>query len=307
MRASREVALRARPRPTRLGRTESVYFHILISPWLMGFLIFTLYPVAASLYYSLTRFNVINPPKWIGLSNYIQLFHDNLFYQSLFVTVYYIVLQVPITIMVSLAVASLLNLRIPGMRIFRAMYYLPTLTPAVANALLWTWLLNPQFGLLNVALYFLFHVQGPEWLVSRHWVIPALVLMGTWGFGGTMVIYLAALQGIPREFLEAAAIDGATSWRRYTRIVLPLLSPAIFFTLILGIIGSFQIFTQPYILTGGGPDYASYFYNLYLYQNAFEYYKMGMASAQAWILFVIILVFTIVLLKFGEQWIHYER
>lgn len=300
----------ALPKPRRGGtlrRQEAFYFHLFILPWLLGFLIFVAYPILASLYFSFTQYNVLTPPKWIGFGNYGHLLHDPLFWQSLSVTLHYTVLALPLSLIFGLVVATLLNARMPGMRVLRTIYYLPTLVSPVAAALLWTWLLNPQFGLINFALAGLFHIPGPDWLTSRHWVIPAIVLMSLWGFGGNMIIYLAAMQGIPEEYYDAASIDGAGAFRRFRAITIPLLTPAIFFTLILGLIGAFQVFSQVYVLTQGGPDYASYFYNLYLYQNAFQFFKMGLASAQAWILFVIILACTLLLFRSSGGWVNYER
>jgi multiple sugar transport system permease protein len=273
----------------------------------LGFLIFVAYPILASLYFSFTQYNVLTAPKWIGFANYGQLFHSHIFWQSLLVTLHYTVLALPLSLLVGLLVATLLNGRVRGMRVFRTVYYLPTLVPPVAGALLWTWLLNPQFGLINYALYWAFHIQGPAWLTSRTWVIPAIVLMSLWGFGGNMIIYLAAMQGIPEEYYDAAAIDGAGQVRKFVSMTIPLITPAIFFTLVLGLIGAFQVFSQVYVLTQGGPDYASYFYNLYLYQNAFQFFKMGLASAQAWILFLIILGCTLLLFRSSGGWVNYDR
>lgn len=311
-------ALRRRHRvsnlPTTVGiqggvrrRREIFWFYLFILPWIVGFLAFIAYPVVASLYFSFTRYDVISAPKWVGLANYSSLLHSHLFFRSLAVTVYYTVLAVPGSLFLGLAAASLLNMRIRGMRFFRTIYYLPTLVPAVAGALLWEWLLNPQFGLINFALHRFFGIQGPNWLGSQAWVIPAIVLMSLWGFAGSMVIYLAAMQGLPQVLYEAARIDGGGGAVLFRRITFPLLTPVIFFTLILGVIGSFQIFTQVYVLTQGGPHYASYFYNLYLYQNAFQFFKMGLASAQAWILFVLILLLTLAMFKTSGSWVRYDR
>lgn len=291
----------------RLRRREALYFHLFLLPWMVGFLAFVAYPVLASLYFSFTKYNIIQPPHWIGLANYAHLLRSSLFWKSLGITLYYTLLALPASLLVGLLAAALLNQRVPGMRVLRTIYYLPTLVPPVASALLWAWLLNPQFGLINFVLQRAFHLNGPAWLASTHWVIPAMALMSLWGFAGSMVIYLAALQGLPPEYYEAAQIDGASGWTLLWRITLPLLSPVIFFTLVLGLIASFQLFTQVYVLTQGGPDYASYFYNLYLYENAFQYFKMGLASAQAWILFLIILGCTLLLFRSSVLWVHYDR
>ncbi|MCL4543603.1 MAG: sugar ABC transporter permease [Chloroflexi bacterium] len=301
------LAARKPGRPGSLKRQEIWYFHLFVLPWIIGFAVFVAYPILASLYFSFTKYNVLNPPKWIGLANYAQLFHSRLFWKSLGVTLHYTVLALPLSLVLGLLIATFLNARVPGMRMLRTIYYLPTLVPPVAAALLWTWLLNPQFGLINFVLFWALHIQGPAWLTSQTWVIPAIVLMSLWGFGGNMIIYLAAMQGIPEEYYDAAAIDGAGTVRRFISITIPLLTPAIFFTLILGLIGSFQVFSQVYVLTQGGPNYASYFYNLYLYQNAFQFFKMGLASAQAWILFLIILACTLLLFRSSGSWVNYER
>lgn len=299
-----------RPAASRTGRLrtrEALYFHLFLLPWMIGFLSFVVYPVLASLYFSFTQYNILQPPHWIGLANYRHLLTSQLFWKSLEVTLYYTLLALPCTLLLGLLVAALLNLRVRGLRVLRTVYYLPTLIPPVAGALLWTWLLNPQFGLIDYVLQRAFHIHGPAWLASPTWVIPAIALMSLWGFGGSMVIYLAAMQGIPQEYYEAAQIDGASPRHLLWRITLPMLTPVIFFTIILGLIGSFQIFTQVYVLTQGGPDYASYFYNLYLYENAFNYFKMGLASAQAWILFIIILGCTLVLFRSSALWVHYDH
>jgi len=216
------------------------------------------------------------------------------------------VLGVPLGMAVSLGVAMLLNARVKGMAFYRTIYYLPAIVPAVASSILWIWVLNPQFGLVNVALQRLFGITGPQWLQSELWSKPSILLMGLWGAGAGMIIWLAGLKGIPETLYEAAEIDGAGGWAAFRHVTIPMLSPYIFFNLIMGVIGTFQIFTQAYIMTGGGPVDSTLFYVYYLFNNAFRYFKMGYASALAWILFVIILALTLLQLRLGKRWVYYE-
>ncbi|MGQ9632216.1 MAG: carbohydrate ABC transporter permease [bacterium] len=287
-------------------RKEALSGYLYISPWIVGFLIFTAGPMIASIYYSLCDYQLLLPPKWIGASNYIRLLtSDPLFWKSLWNTTYYTVGSIILGVLGSLLLAVLLNHRIRGETIYRAMFYLPTLTPAVAMAILWGWLFNTEFGLINDTLAKV-GVQGPAWLYSTEWVIPAFIIMSLWSIGGArMIILLAGLQGIPQELYDAAEVDGANWWAKFRYVTFPLLSPSIFFVFITGIIGSFQIFTTSYIMTGGGPANASLFYVLHLYRNAFEYFKMGYASALAWILFIIIVSFTLIQFKLAGRWVYY--
>lgn len=287
---------------------ESIYFHLYISPWLLGFLIFTLWPIIQSLYISFTdwemQLNVI--PKFIGISNYKNLlFDDPLFWISLKNTFYYAFGSVPLGLLLALILALLLNQKLRGITIFRTIFYLPSVISGVAVALLWVWIFNPNFGIVNAILARL-GLPTPGWLTDPTWAMPALIIMSLWGVGGSMLIFLAGLQGIPTEFYEAAEIDGANWWSKFKHITIPLLSPTIFFNLVMGIIGSFQVFTNVYIMTSGGPGTATLVYVLYLFQNAFLYFKMGYASAMAWILFVIILVLTLLVIKSSAFWVYYE-
>jgi multiple sugar transport system permease protein len=293
-------------RRSRLARQEAIAFYLFVAPWIIGFLVFTAGPVVASAYLSLTQYDIANPPVFIGLGNYVALARDPLFWKSLSVTTSYAILALPLGLVASIALALLLNLRLPALSIWRTIYYLPSVTSGVAVALLWQWIFQPTFGLLNVVLYQVFHVVGPQWLYDSNWVIPAFVIMSLWSVGGSMLIYLGGLQNIPTQLYEAAEIDGAGTWARLWHITLPMLTPVILFNLILGIIGVFSYFTNAYVMTQGGPNYASYFYLLALYQNAFEFLKMGVASAQAWIFFVIVLVLTIITLKSANYWVYYE-
>jgi multiple sugar transport system permease protein len=287
-------------------KRESILGYLYISPWIIGFLIFTAGPMMASIYFSFCDYQLLIPPKWVGISNYIRIFfNDQLFLKSLWNTFYYTVGSITLGVLGSLFLAVLLNQRVRGETIFRSMFYLPTLTPAVAMAILWGWLFNTEFGLINRTLSKI-GIQGPAWLYSTEWVIPAFIIMSLWGIGGSrMIILLAGLQGIPQELYDAAEVDGVNWWTRLRYITLPLLSPSIFFVIVTGIIGSFQIFTASYIMTGGGPANASLFYVLYLYRNAFEYFKMGYASALAWILFIIIITLTLFQFKLAGKWVYY--
>jgi len=289
-----------------MAKKEERYFYLCISPWIAGFLIFTAGPIIASLFFSFCNYDVVTPPDWIGIQNYKRLLSDPLFWQSLKVTSYFSLASVPLGIALSLIIAILLNQNIKGLTWFRTIYYMPSVISGVAVALLWMWIFNPEFGILNFLLWKLFHIQGPAWLMSEEWVIPALIIMSLWGIGGDIVIYLAGLQGIPTELYEAAEIDGANSFNKFLNITIPMMSPVLLFTLIMGIINSFQVFTQAYVMTRGGPHYASLFYVLYIYQNAFQFFSMGYASALSWILFLIILALTFLIFKSSPLWVYYE-
>jgi len=286
-------------------RREALEGYLAISPWLLGLIVFTVGPIVASLYFSFTDYEVVKTPVWIGLANYQRLAGDRLFWQSLKVTGTYVGASVPLGIVLSFAVALLMNQKVRLIGFFRTAYYMPNLVPAVGSAILWIWIFNPEFGLLNTALATI-GIKGPLWLGHSKWALPALIIMSLWGVGGGMLIYLAGLQGIPTDLYEAAEVDGATAWRRFVHVTVPQMTPVLFFNLIMGIIGSFQVFTAGYIMTGGGPRYATYFYVLYLYNNAFQYFRMGYASALAWILAVIILFFTLLVFRSSTAWVYYE-
>ncbi|HHY98587.1 MAG TPA: sugar ABC transporter permease [Firmicutes bacterium] len=291
---------------SHMARREEAAFYLFISPWLIGFIAFTAGPIVASLFFSFCNYDIVNPPQWIWLGNFAKLLSDPLFWQSLKVTAIYSFFGVPLDMMASLAIALLLNQKVRGLAWFRTIFYMPSVISGVAVSLLWMWIFNPEFGILNYLLWILFRIHGPAWIMSEEWVLPALIIMSLWGIGGGIVIYLAGLQGVPTELYEAAEIDGATPWNKLMRITLPMMSPVILFNLIMGIIGSFQVFTQAYVMTGGGPHYASLFYVLYIYQNAFQFFSMGYASALAWILFLIILALTLLVFKSSPLWVYYE-
>lgn len=273
-------------------------------PWIIGFVVFTGGPIVFSLIMSFCDYDVFNPPRWVGLRNYVTVLADDpLFWKSLWNTVYMIV-GVPLGMTLSLAIAMLLAFPLRGMAGYRTLFYLPAIMPAVAASMLWLWMFNPTQGGLNQVLAW-FGWRGPDWLLDQHWSKPSIILMGLWGAGGGMIIWLAGLRGIPVHLYEAAKIDGASAWQRFLCVTLPMLSPYIFFHLIMGTIGTFQIFAQAYILTQGGPVDSTLFYVYYLFNHAFRYMRMGYASALAWLLFLIILVLTAVQLKVAPRWVHY--
>lgn len=280
-----------------MRRQERIHLRnglLFAAPWLVGLVGFLLYPVLASLFASFCDYSTLQPPIWIGAENYADLAGDAVFYRALGNSFYYAAFALPLGIVMSFALALLLNTGLRRMALFRTIFYLPALVPIVASALLWLWILNGRYGVLNYALS-LVGIQGPTWLADPIWAKPALILMSLWGVGGAMVIYLAALQDVPQELYESAEIDGAGYWSRLVHITIPTVSPVIYFNLIMGIIGVFQIFSIVYIMTGsasGSPARSTLFYALYLWQQAFDYLKMGYASAMAWILFVIILCLT---------------
>lgn len=279
--------------------------YLFITPWLIGFLLFTAGPMVASLYFSFNRWEIVTPPVWTGLGNYQKMLADDRFYLSLWNTAYYVFLGVPLHLFLALLAALAMNMNLRGVTIFRTLYYVPSLTPAVANSILWLWIFHPQYGLANALLGWL-GFEGLYWLQDPRIAKPAFIIMSFWTIGGQMVILLAGLKGIPEQLYEAAAIDGANTWQRFWKVTLPLLTPALFFNLIIAIIGAFQVFTQAYIMTEGGPNYATLFYLLYLYRMAFENFQMGYASAMAWVLFVIILFFTVLQFRLSDRWVFYE-
>jgi multiple sugar transport system permease protein len=284
-----------------------------IAPWLIGFLVFTAGPMIASFVISLESWSMLSPATWVGFENYRLIFsEDPLFLTSLGNTAFYVAFSVPLMVVVSLALALLLHNRLPGMGFFRTAIFLPSITNIVAVSVLWLWIFNPEFGLLNSFLRWL-GIDGPLWLQSESWAKPSLVLMSLWGVGGTTIIFLAALQGIPREFYEAAELDGAGPAKQFFHITIPMISPALFFSVIMGVIGSFQVFAQAFVMTGnaqpgseGGPNNATLFLVLYLYKKAFQEFRMGYASALAWVLFFVILIFTLVQARLSKNRVYYE-
>lgn len=303
--AESSLATRVWGRRYSFARRQSLIGYVFVSPFVLGVLLWFLAPMLVSVWLAFNEWTMINPPEWVGLRNFQSLFADELFYQSLKVTAYYSLMSVPLSLASSFLVAVLLNGQTRGIAIFRTIYYLPSIVPAVANAVLWVWILNSEYGLLNAILNS-FGLPKVKWLQRPEWTIPALVLMRLWSVGRSMVICLAGLQGISQVFYEAADIDGAGRLAKFWKITLPLMSPVLFFNLIMGIIGSFQVFTAGYLITQGGPQNASLFYVLYLYRHAFQYFEMGYAAALAWILFFIIMVLTLLTFRYVGTRVYYE-
>jgi multiple sugar transport system permease protein len=276
-----------------------------ISPWLIGFILFTVYPLISSFYYSLTRYDLIREPVFIGLGNYVFTFtKDPRFWTVVGNTIYYVAFSVPLSVTVAFLIANLLNTKVHGRSLFRGIIYIPSIVPAVCTAMVWLLLLNIQYGAINGMLQSL-GLQAIPFLSNPSISKPTLIMIAAWACGGTVVIFLASLQDVPRSLYEAATVDGANAWQRFLNVTIPLSSPVILFNLIIGFIGSFQEFTLPWLLTNGGPAASTEFYSLHLYRNAFQNLRMGTASALAWILFVIIVVFTVVLFKSSGRWVYY--
>ena len=303
------VAQQKRVAGSRARRQEAVAGLLWASPWILGFVLFTLGPVIASLYLSFTQYTISGVPKWIGLANYTRAISgtDALFWPSLWRTFHYALIMVPVGISLSLLIALALNQQLRLTPVLRTCYFLPSLTPVVAAALIWTWLYEPEFGPINWLLW-LVHVQGPKWLADPSTALNALMVIGLWGSvgGGTMIIFLAGLQSVPPELHEAAQIDGAGAWTRFRHVTLPMLSPTVLFNLIIGIVGALQVFAVSIIATNGGPDYATWFFIVHLYQNGFQDFDMGYASALAWIFLVIVLALTMINLRLSNRWVYYE-
>jgi multiple sugar transport system permease protein len=287
------------------ARREAIFGYLFIAPWLAGLLLFTLGPIVVSLYLSMTNYEVVKAPVFTGLANYKFLFQDRLFWQALRVTTTYVLISVPLGLVLSFAVAMLMNQKLRLLGLWRTIFYVPNLVPIIASSVLWLWLFNPQFGLFNVLLQYA-GIEGPNWLGHTQWALPSLILMSLWGVGGPMLIYLAGLQGIPTDLYEAAEIDGAGAWTKFWAVTIPMMTPVIFFNLILGMIAAFQTFAQAFVMTEGGPRYATLFYVLYLYQNAFQFFRMGYAAALAWILFIIIFALTVLVFRSSAAWVYYE-
>ena len=304
----RQTALLQRGKTKRRGllRRETVLFYLCISPWLLGMLLFTVGPVAASLGFSFTRWDMLSPPVFNGVQNYTRMAGDRLFWQSLGVTARYTLLYVPSELIGGLLLALLMNQAgVRGLRAVRTIYYLPTIISGVAFVVVWMWLLHPEAGLVNAALARL-GIEGPRWLADPNTALTALWLMSLWGLGRAALIYLAGLKGIPPQLYEAAAIDGAGPYQSFRHVTLPMLTPTIFFNLVLSIIATLQTFTSAFVATNGGPLDSTLFYVLYLYRKAFQEFQMGYASALAWVLFLIILALTVLVVRSGRWWVYYE-
>lgn len=300
-----------------------------LSPWVIGMIVLTGGPILFSIVMSFTRYDVLTPARYVGLDNYLEIFSDASFYKSLYNTAF-MVLRIPLGLAIGLAIAMLMNQKVRGIGVYRTAYYLPSIVPVVASSLLWIYLLNPNIGAINVALTWLidstaahwlewlinavhtfdggpFRFSAPSWLSDPAWSKPSIILMGLWTAGGGMIIWLAGLQSIPRQLYEAATVDGAGRWQQFRHVTLPMLSPYILFNAVIGLIGTFQIFSEAFIMTAGGPDDSTMFYAYYLFKSAFQFFRMGYASALAWILFMIVLLLTLVQLWLSKRWVHYDR
>jgi multiple sugar transport system permease protein len=290
----------------QVSHALKAYLYLL--PWLIGLSVFWVGPVFASFYFSFTEYDVLSPPRWIALDNYVTaLTNDSLFWPSFGRTFQYSLVVVPVGLTGSLFLAVLLNRGLRGTNIYRTLFFIPHLVPAVATAMVWTWLLNPTLGPVNTALRW-FGIEGPGWLTRKEWALPSIIIMNLWSsFGGnTMLIFLAALQGVPQSLLEAAEIDGAGAWAKFRNVTLPMISPTILFNLVLGVIGSLKVFTSAHVATEGGPQYATWFYALHLYRHAFLYFRMGYGSALAWIFAVVLLILTYAQMSLSGRWVYYE-
>jgi multiple sugar transport system permease protein len=300
-----QTAVPAQRARARWRRWEAVEGYLFMAPWLIGFVVWTLGPMLFSAFLVFTEWDVLTPIRWVGTANFAALARDELFFLSLSNTAYFTFIAVPLQLLCALGAAMVLNVRLRGIQLYRAAFYLPSVIPQVAAVILWVWIFNPEYGLINAA----FRAVGLPtqlWLVDPELVKPVFIFMSLWTVGNQMVIFLAGLQGVPDVLIEAAALDGAGAWKRFWYVVLPMISPVIFFNLIVGIIGSFQVFTTAYLATQGGPSNASLFYVLYLYQSAFQFLRMGYASALAWVLFLVILAFTLLQFRIADRWVYYE-
>lgn len=285
---------------------EAINAYIMLAPWIIGFIAFTAGPMIASIVISFMDWPLLQAPKWIGFENYKFMFKDELFWISLYNTIYYTVIGVPLRVIAALCVALAMNLKLRGISVYRTIYYIPSITPAVASSIMWLWIFNPDFGLANALLGYIGIHSRIRWIYDPALSKPSLILMSLWGIGGMMIILLAGLQGIPEQLYEAAELDGAGLWHKFWHITLPMLSPSIFFVTIMQVISSFQVFTQAYVMTRGGPANSTLFMVLYLYQNGFEFFRMGYASSLAWALFMFVLVLTILQFRGSRYWVFYE-
>lgn len=292
-------------RRSRLARQEAAYGLVFIAPWILGFLLWIAGPMLFSLALVFTDWKILSAPRFTGLGNLVTLAHDKFVGIALFNTAYYTLIHVPLNLIVALGLAMLLNQRVRAMGWFRTLFYLPSVTPTVAYVVVWIWILNPDYGLLNLLLRQV-GIHGPNWLGDPDWSKPSLILLNVWGFGSTALVYLAALQGVPETLYEAAALDGAGRWAKFRHVTLAMISPAILFNLVIGIINSFQIFTAAFVATNGGPVNSTLFLVLYLYNAGFRQFQMGYASTIAWLLFLIVLALTAIQFAGSRRWVFYE-
>jgi multiple sugar transport system permease protein len=287
------------------GGRRTVTGYLFVSPFLLGVLFWVVFPSGMAAWLAFRDWNLITPAKYVGLKNFQTMFFDKLFWQALKVTSTYTFVSVPLSLILSFSMALLINTKVRGLAVFRTIYYLPSIMPAVASAVLWAWILNTDFGLLNAVLHY-FGLPKIAWLQETKWALPALILMSLWGVGQAMIIFLAGLQGIDDVYYEAARIDGAGRWAQLVYVTIPMMSSVIFFNLILGVINSFQIFTAGYLITNGGPQNSTLFFVLYLYRNGFQFLKMGYAAALSWVLFFIIVIFTVIIFRTVGRRVYYQ-
>lgn len=294
-------------RSSGVSRRNTINGLLFAAPWLIGLSVFWVYPILASFYYSFTEFNAIQNPRWVGLQNYRDLFtNDGEFWIAVYNTLYFAVISIPLAIVVAFGLAMLLNAKIRGQTVYRTVYFLPTLVPEVALALVWIYLFNPATGLINVPFDWL-GIRGPCWNACEAWARPTIVLLALWIIGGQVVLYLAGLQDVPQDLYDAASVDGANAVQKFRAVTFPMMTPVVFFHLVTSVIGAFQFFAIPYIMTGGtgAPSNSLLFYSILLYKNAFAYFKMGYASAMAWLMFAAILVITLVIFRTARHWVYY--
>ena len=298
-----------RRRSSPLTRVQALEGYLFAAPWLAGFFVLTAGSMLFAGWISFHRWDLVNPPKFVGIQNYAYAFTgDPVFWKALLNTIYYSFGSVPLRVAAALGLAILLNQKVKGLAIFRTIFYLPSVVTGVATAMLWMMLLNPDVGGINYVLRGMGMENPPRWLGSEQWAMPGLIVMSVWSVGAMMIIFLAGLQNVPDEYMDAARVDGAGPWQRFRAITIPLLTPTILFNVVISVIASFQVFMQAYVMTNGlaSPNNATLTFVFHLYRNAFEYFRMGYASALAWILFVIILSFTMLILRSSRSWVHYE-
>lgn len=288
------------------GLNSAGVAYLFAAPWILGFILFMAYPLISSFYFSFTNYSVLKPAKWVGIANYQELFTDEIFFTCLGNTAFYVVGAVPLGTVMAIALALLLNSKVKGLAVYRTLFFLPSLVPMVALGTLFLWVFNGDYGLMNAGLKTI-GITPPNWLGDPNWAKWTLILIAMWGCGNAMIIYLAGLQDVPVSLYEAADLDGAKAWAKTKNVTLPMLSPVILFNVIMGMIGSIQVFAVPYVMfPGGAPARSTYFFAAYLYDNAFQFQRMGYASAMGWVMFVITLTLTLVSMKLSEKHVHYE-
>ena len=306
LRPDRGRAATASPARTNPFTRSKFTFYVFISPWLIGFLIFTFGPFIASFWLSFQKYDVLSPPSFLGLGNFRKMFfEDPLYPRALWNTFYYTVVSVPLKQIIALTLAVLLNQDLKGIYLYRTAFYLPAVTSGVAMAVLWSQVFGYNMGVLNAGLHYL-GIPPQAWLTNLKLAMPTLIFISIWNVGNIFVIYLAGLQGVPSHLYEAAEVDGANTWHKFIHVTIPMITPTIFFNVVMGFIGSFQVFTEAFIITNGGPANRTLFYALHLWRNAFHYFRMGYSSAMAWVLFAIILALTMVQLRLSGRWVYYE-